>query len=99
MTRPDLTFALNVTEEQAETFTEGWFEDSLFSVGMSEAFAATELILWPDDDLEAQARYMALKTEIVTRTLAAVRPAAVETFLRIAREVLVRELLQPDASN
>lgn len=90
MTRAELTFAPVVTEEHAETFTEIWFADSLSTTGLVDAFAASELILWPDD-LEAQGRYFAIKKEIVTRTLEAAKPAVIEAFLRIARDVLARE--------
>jgi hypothetical protein len=93
VTVPKLTFARRVTQRHGERFAQGWIEVCRENKSIWDAFNETGLIEWPVGGLRdpRQARFQDIEDEILERTFAAVRPAVVEAFVRVAREVLSRE--------
>ena len=90
MTLPKLTVAGVVTKEHGETFADEWYDRSVATGAIVEAFARTGVVEWPDDP-PAQMRVHSVETEITGRIFEALRHVAAEAFVRIAGEVLARE--------
>jgi len=96
MSAPELRIASRVTRAHGKIFADAWMEESPRGGSDGKAFGATGLIEWPPEmtltrNINAQARYMDLKDEIVRRMFAAVKDAVAEAFVRVAREVFARE--------
>ena len=98
---PPLKIARRVNRRHGEIFAAEWFPSSYGGEDVWDAFAATGLIEWPDDDPNRplgqivqdprQARYQDLEDEILKRVFASVCPAVADEFVKVAREVLSRE--------
>lgn len=84
---PPLVIVEMVTPEHGETFAEEWrTTDSI-----TEACSSTGIVAWPEDDREAQGRFLDIEDEITERVFGELRTAAAEAFVRVAGEVLARE--------
>lgn len=79
-----------VTREHGETFADRWFEHSFDTGAITEACGDTEIVEWPYDPHDGDDAYISIENEIVQRVCDQLRSAAVETFIRIANEVLIR---------
>jgi hypothetical protein len=96
---PRLKFARRVTRRQGEVFAEHWLYAYGHTESMTDAFAETRAIEWPDEPAwpismgqnPRQARYMEIEDEILERTFAAVKGDVAEAFVKAAREILDRE--------
>lgn len=83
-----------ITRKQAQTFADEWLAASRRTGTMYDAFTASHVLEWPDDDEDDtpdQARYAEIETEILNRTFAAVKDAVADAFLVAARDVIGRE--------
>ncbi len=80
-----------VTREQGETFADEWFRLSANGGTMTDACYKTGIAEWPDGDEELQGIYHDIAGEIVQRVADQLRSTVVETFVRLANEVLTRE--------
>jgi hypothetical protein len=89
--QPKLIIADIVTPKDGETFAEEWWQNSDASSAMVEAFTATAVVGWPDNDRPAQMRFHDIEDEITERVFEDLRTAVAETFVRITSEVLARE--------
>jgi hypothetical protein len=79
-----------VTRQHGEAFADRWGEVSRRSGALREASAGAGIITWPDDPDE-QERYHAMEHEIARRVFGDLRGSIVDTFVRIANEVLAKE--------
>ena len=86
-----LAFVRRVTAKHGETFAEEWFKESRSTLVLVDAFATTQLVVWPEDDADAQERFKDIEDEIFDRIFAAARGAIGEAFVKAAREVLAWE--------
>lgn len=80
-----------VTPEHGETFAKELGDVLVGQTDAIDAFAATGVIPWPDDDEEAQMNQIDIVDEIMARTFEAVRPAIVSAFVKAANDVLAEE--------
>jgi hypothetical protein len=85
-----------VTREHGEKFADAWLGE--LDGAMTDAFDAADVIKWPDDDedtdeSEQQKLYYSIQNEIVQRVADQLRSAVVETFVRLANEILARARL------
>jgi len=87
---PELNIADVVTREHGEKFVDAWHDRTTDSGAMSEAFLETRLVIWPDNR-PAHMRFHDIEEEITEGVFDAIREAAVDSFVRIANEVLTRE--------
>ena len=87
---PELRIAEAVSREHGEKFADAWRDRTIDSGAMSEAFLETRLVIWPDNRL-AHMRFHDIEEEITERVYAELRDAIIETFVRVAGEVLTRE--------
>jgi hypothetical protein len=86
---PRLTIAEVVTPEHGKKFAHEWYRRT--TDAMVQAFAETGVVAWPEDSRPAQGRFHDIEDEITERVFDAVQGTAVEAFVRIASEVLIRE--------
>jgi hypothetical protein len=61
---------------------------------MTDACSRAGIVEWPDEDEELQGIYLSIEREIAQRVADQLRSAVVETFVRLANEVLSRERRQ-----
>jgi len=87
---PKLRIVEAVTREHGERFADAWRDRTIDSGAMSEAFLETRIVVWPDNRL-AHMRFHDIEEEITGRIFDELREAVVESFTRIAGEVLTRE--------
>jgi hypothetical protein len=85
-----LDFVEVVTREHGEVFADWWEEASRSSGSLTEASAKAHLMTWPDDELE-QGEFYAIEHEIACRVFDELRGSIIDTYVRIANEVLTRE--------
>ena len=85
-----LTFVDVVTREQGEVFADRWEEVSRSSGSLTGASGEAHIMTWPDDEME-QGEYHAAEHEIARRVFDGLRSAIIDTYVRIANEVLTRE--------
>lgn len=86
---PKLRIVEAVTREHGERFADDWRDRSM---AMLEAFDASRVVKWPySGPVQAQGRYHDIEDEITERVFAELRDAVIETFVRVAGEVLTRE--------
>lgn len=85
-----LTFVDVVTHEDGESFADWWGGVSRASGAITEACAESGIMTWPDEPNE-QARYHAVEHEIARRVFDELRSTIVESFVRIANELLSGE--------
>lgn len=90
MNPPHVEMVEIVTREHAETFVSD-FIATVISDWAIQSFGLAELMIWPEDDRDAQGRYMGIEDAIVTRTFAAVRAAMVEAFFAAATDAHERD--------
>ncbi|HXH92994.1 MAG TPA: hypothetical protein VNN25_15535 [Thermoanaerobaculia bacterium] len=88
---PQLLVVDVVTREHGETFADEWFRLSANVGTMTDACYKTGIAEWPDEDEELQGIYVSIEREIVQRVADQLRNTVVETFIRLANEVLTRE--------
>jgi hypothetical protein len=88
---PKLTIVEVVTREHGERFADEWLERSYDTSAITEAVAECGVMEWPEDDRRAQGRVHDIEDEIVQRVSDQLRSAIVDTFVRVAGEVLSRE--------
>jgi len=79
-----------VTPAHGDIFARVWFEQSLATMAMDEAFEDTKLMAWPDDP-DAQAEFQNIEDEIHERVFDAARQTIADAFTRVAADVLARE--------
>ncbi|HXH41111.1 MAG TPA: hypothetical protein VNN08_20960 [Thermoanaerobaculia bacterium] len=84
---PKLRMVEVVTPEHGLKFAEDWRDRTM---AMIEAFGESGVIEWPDRP-RAQGRYLDIEDEILERVFAELWDSVVETFVRVAGEVLARE--------
>ena len=89
-----LTVVSVVTREHGETFADEWFRLSADGGTMTDACTKTRIMEWPGEDEEQQGLYHDIEGEIAQRVADQLRSTVVETFVRLANEVLVRERRQ-----
>lgn len=82
-----------VTREHGEMFAEEWFRLSANGGTVTEAISETSIMAWPDSR-ELQQDYHDIENEIAQRVTDQLRSTIVETFVRLANEVLTRERRQ-----
>ena len=92
-----------VTSAHGEIFANEWVEASLGSYDFLDVFAATGILVWPDDDLivpqglgspelrDARSRFIEIEDEILARTFNEVRAAVSKAFVVAANDILTRE--------
>ena len=92
-----------VTSTHGEIFSNEWVEASLGSYDFLDVFAATGILVWPDDDLivpqglgsaelrDARSCFIEIEDEILKRTFTAVKAAVSKAFVASANEILARE--------
>ena len=80
----------SVTRAHGETFADEWFEGSFDTSAITEAITDTEIMQWPYDRGDGDDLFLNIQDEISQRVCDQLRSAAVETFVRIANEVLTR---------
>jgi hypothetical protein len=96
MVRPPQPNAANlrmvdaVTRAHGETFADEWFRLSADGGTMTDACFKTRIVEWPDYK-ELQSIHHDIEEEIVRRVADQLRSTVVETFVRLANEVLARE--------
>ena len=88
---PKLTIVEAVTREHSEKFADGWLERSYETSAITDAFADSDVVDWPEDDRDAQGRFHDIEDAIVQRVSDQLRSTIADTFARIAGEVLARE--------
>jgi hypothetical protein len=88
---PKLRIVEAVTREHGERFADDWRDRSM---AMYEAFEASGVVKWPNSR-PAQGRYHDIEDEITERVFDELRDAVIETFVRVAGEVLTRERRHP----
>ena len=88
---PELVIVEVVTREHGETFAEEWGELSASSCAMVEAFTLTGVVTWPEEGVDAQARFLDIEDEVTERVFYELRPAIAEAFVSAANEILARE--------
>jgi hypothetical protein len=84
-----------VTSEQGQAFADRWMEFSFDRGAITEACSEARIVEWhsePNDDLLTY--YANIENEIVQRVADQLRTTVVETFIRLANEVLSRERRQ-----
>jgi hypothetical protein len=91
---PRLRTVKVVTRKHGERFADEWRDRSTASGAMVEAFTETAVMTWPDSRA-AQMRFHDIEDEITDRIFDELREAVVDTFVRIAGEVLARERKRP----
>jgi hypothetical protein len=91
MSEPHLNIVEVVTREHSEKFADDWLEKSYDTSAITEAIAECGVMEWPDYDRCAQGRFHDIEDEIAQRVSDQLRSAIVDTFVRIAGEVLSRE--------
>jgi hypothetical protein len=79
-----------VTPEHGDIFARAWYEHSLETLAMFEAFGDTALMEWPGG-MDAQADYQNIEDEVCERVYDTIRQAVSEAFVRVATDVLARE--------
>ena len=84
---PKLRIVEAVMREHGEKFADDWRDRSM---AMLEAFDASGVVKWPNSR-PSQGRYHDIEDEITERVFAELRDAVIETFVRVAGEVLTRE--------
>lgn len=84
---PKLQFVDLVTREHGEKFAQDWRDTD----SMEDACDLSEVVEWPEWDHAAQLRALDIQDEIIVRVYDELRSAIVETFVRVANEVLTRE--------
>jgi hypothetical protein len=87
MSEPRLNFVEVVTPEHGEKFAQDWRDTD----SMEDACDLSEVVEWPEWDEAAQFRALDIHDEIIVRVYDELRSAIVETFVRVANEVLSRE--------
>jgi hypothetical protein len=90
----NLTVVSVVTREHGETFADQWVRLSMISGALPDACFKTGIVDWPDGNKELQGIYHDIEGEIVQRVADQLRSAVVETFVRLANEVLAPERRQ-----
>jgi len=80
-----------VTREHGETFADRWFEHSFGTGAITDACSETEIIEWPFDRGDGDELFLGIESEIVQRVVDQLRSTVVETFVRLANEVLTPE--------
>lgn len=80
-----------VTPEHGDRFAAEWEEQSIGSMVMGDAFAASGVMTWPEYDRAVQGDFLDIEDEIVVRIAQAVRPAIAAAFVAAANDVLSRE--------
>jgi hypothetical protein len=81
-----------VTREHGEAFADEWFRLSANLGTMTDACSETAIMDWPEENEELQGLYHDIEGEIVQLVADQLRSTVVETFVRLANEVLTREL-------
>jgi hypothetical protein len=92
-----------VTPAHGELFANEWVEAALGSYDFLDAFAATGILVFPDDDLivpqglgspqlrAARSRFIEIEDEILELTFMAVKAAVSQAFVAAANNILSRE--------
>jgi hypothetical protein len=92
-----------VTPAHGQVFATEWVDTSLGSYDLLDPFAATGILVWPDDDLivpqglgspplrAARSRFIEIEDEILERTFTAVKAAISQAFVVAANDILARE--------
>jgi len=91
-TKPPARFVDVVTREHGEAFADQWMEFSFDRGAITEACSEARIVEWradPGNDILAY--YANVENEIAQRVADQVRSTVVETFVRLANEVLTRE--------
>ena len=86
---PELNITPIVTREHGEKFADEWLDRSYDTGAITGAFSETGIVEWPDD-IDGQGRYNDIENDIAQRVADQLRSAAVDTFVRVANEVLIR---------
>jgi hypothetical protein len=87
---PHLTFVPTVTRQHGEQFARAWDKDSRTSGALTDASAKARIMTWPDNERE-QTRYHAIEHEIVRRVFEELHDTIVNTYVRVANDILTRE--------
>jgi hypothetical protein len=79
-----------VTREHGERFADEWLTQSFGA--MTDAFVVTHVIAWPEDR-DQQLLFHEIENEIAQRISDQLRNTVVDTFVRLANEILARARL------
>ncbi|HEV8433335.1 MAG TPA: helix-turn-helix transcriptional regulator [Thermoanaerobaculia bacterium] len=84
----DVSTVAVVTIEQGRTFAAAWIERARHSEAPDEAFAAARVMVWPEDNPEAQARFNAIMDDILAGFWTVVREPVAKAFVSAANHVI-----------
>jgi hypothetical protein len=85
-----LDFVKIVTREHGEVFADEWEEASRSSGSLTEASTKAHIMTWPDNETD-QTHFHEIEHEIARRVYDELRDSIIDTYVRIANEVLTRE--------